>query len=281
MKRRISYTALFSLFLAVALLAGPFQSQALVAPGQSAISTSEGALQNFVKRAWKQEAFPYWKNVGKIDRSTGVYLGGGYVLTAAHVGPGTFQLTDGSRYRVAKNSTQFFRNSDGSTADLCLFRVEFEIGDSIAKLPAIPLTTMPPKVGTRLLLLGAGAGGRNSSNNEYTWTEDYRLRWGTNAIEQIYSSPMATNTFHSFGFAAKFGKGVHEAQAAPGDSGGAAFHYNPSAKRWELAGVIVAVDSDFGRAEYGNQTYIADPALFRKQLAVAQQAANSLFANIR
>lgn len=281
MKRRLPFQLTLNLLLAASLLLFAQPAQALVAPGQAAISESEGALQNFVRRALKRDTFPYWKNVGQIDRSTGVYLGAGYVLTAAHVGPGPFRLEDGSRYNAVRGSAQFFKNSDGTTADLCLFKIQYSNRDSVSKLPFIPLTTMPPKTGTQLLLLGAGAGGRASASNAYAWTDDYTLRWGTNTIEQIYSAPMATNSFSSFGFAAKFGRGVHECQAAPGDSGGAAFHYNPRAKRWELAGIIVAVDSDFGRAEYGNQTYIADPALFRSQLAVTQRGKNGFLANIR
>ncbi len=280
-KRYLSPQRVFSLFFLV--FASPLSpsAQALIAPGQDAICESEGALQNFVKRAWKRQEFPFWMHVGKIERSTGVYLGSGYVLTAAHVGPGPFQLTDGSRYSAVRGSASFFKNSDGSTADLCLFRVEFAKDDSIAKLPAIPLTTMPPRVGTQLLMLGAGAGGRSTSRSTFSWTEQYRLRWGANTIEQIYSAPMSTNSYFSYGFAAKFGRGVHQCQAAPGDSGGAVFHYNPRAKRWELAGIIVAVDSEFGQAEFGNQTYIADPALFRKSLAVAREKAPGLLARIR
>tara|TARA_R110002096_G_scaffold147671_8_gene307640 strand:- start:6556 stop:7401 length:846 start_codon:yes stop_codon:yes gene_type:complete len=281
MKRRLPFQLTLRLVSVSIIMLASYSAQALVAPGQASISESEGALQHYVKRALKRDTFPYWNNVGQIDRSTGVYLGSGYVLTAAHVGPGTFRLSDGSRYDAVRGSAQFFKNSDGSTADLCLFKIEFSNRDSVSKLPFIPLTTMVPKSGTQLLLLGAGAGGRASASDAYSWTEDYTLRWGTNSIEQIYTAPMSTSNYSSFGFAAKFGRGVHECQAAPGDSGGAAFHYNPDAKRWELAGVIVAVDSDFGRAEYGNQTYIADPALFRRELAVTQRGKNGFLANIR
>jgi hypothetical protein len=95
----------------------------------------------------------------------------------------------------------------------------------------------------------------------------------------VYSVTMPTSRYASFGFGTKFEKTGGRCQAAPGDSGGAAFHFNPGAKRWELAGVIVAVDSRFGGAEYGNQTYIADPALFRRELAVTRLGSQALLAS--
>ena len=47
-----------------------------------------------------------------------------------------------------------------------------------------------------------------------------------------------------------------ECQAAPGDSGGAAFVFNEKANRWELGGVVIAVDSKKGRVAFGDHTYI-------------------------
>jgi secreted trypsin-like serine protease len=56
----------------------------------------------------------------------------------------------------------------------------------------------------------------------------------------------------------------HEAQAAHGDSGGAAFAYLEN--RWQLVGIILAVDNHIGQPErsavYGNRTMIADLARY-------------------
>lgn len=222
--------------------------------------------------------FPYWKNVGQIDRSTGIYLGNGYVLTAAHVGAGPFRTADGKFYPPESGSEMSFKNFDGTQADLCLFRIRVKSTDPVARYPTVPLTTMPPHRGTPLILVAGGAGAKQSGKC-FPWSDDYRVRWGLNSIEKIYSVPMPTSRFASFGFGTKFVKSGDHCQAAPGDSGGAAFHFNPVAKRWELAGVIVAVDSRFGAAEYGNQTYIADPALFRRELAISRLGPPAMLAS--
>ena len=267
------------LIAAVLLIFSVAPANAIIAPTHGVVSSSERALQSFLKTVWKRDAFPYWSHVGKIGRSSGVYLGNGYVLTAAHVGSGTFTLPDGSRYEAVPGSERMFNNHDGTTADLCLFRVRYNKQDRIARLRALPLSTMPPKKGTSLLLLGAGAGSQSKSREGFQWSNEYNLRWGVNSIEEIYSEPMPTNEFASYGFATRFERGLHQCQAAPGDSGGAVFHFNSRTDRWELAGIIVAVDSDFGRAEFGNQTYIADPVLFRRQLAGIMEKNDALLAS--
>ncbi|MFT5468697.1 MAG: hypothetical protein ACI8UO_003809 [Verrucomicrobiales bacterium] len=270
----------FLKLLAFAAIVLPQFASALVSD-ESRTESDQEALQELVEKTLGADPFPYWNHVGSIGRSTGVYLGNGSVLTAAHVGSGKFRLPDGSSYEVIADSEKFFTNRDGSTADLCLFKVKYKKTDSIASLPPIPLTTMPPKLGKQILLLGAGLGGENERAGTFTWNDQYHLRWGVNEIEEIYSAPMPTHDFHSFGFATKFERGSLECQATPGDSGGAAFHFNPKAKRWELAGIIVAVDSEFGRAEFGNQTYIADPALFRRELVAISGRLTPLVAKRR
>jgi hypothetical protein len=240
--------------------------------------TSESALLSRVAGWSGGVPFPFWKNVGQIDRSSGIYLGNGYVLTAAHVGSGPFRTVDGKSYPAEPKSEKYFKNYDGSLADLCLFRIKFNTTDPIATWPSIPLTTMPPHKGTPVILVAGGAGAI-TSGRRFAWSDDYQVRWGLNSIEKIYSVPMPTSRFASFGFGTKFEKTGGRCQAAPGDSGGAAFHFNAVAKRWELAGVIVAVDSRFGAAEYGNQTYIADPALFRRELAITRLGPPAMLAS--
>ncbi len=250
----------------------------LIAPDGGDDAARESALRKVSFQMTEGVAFPYWSHVGQIDRSTGIYLGNGYVMTAAHVSVGHFRMHDGRVYLAIPESAQYFRNRSGTTADLLLFRIRYRESDPIAKLESIPLTTMPPRKGTRLLLIGGGAGG-DARGREYAWSDDYRVRWGFNSIEEIYASPMPTEDFQSYGFATRFERRANDCQAAPGDSGGGAFHFHPVRRRWELAGVIVAVDSQFGAACYGNQTYIADPALFRRELAVAWEPATTLLAS--
>lgn len=272
----LRFLAKLSLILIAAV---PLPLKAIIqAQSEGLDCTSESALVHRVSGWSGGVKFPFWKNVGQIDRSTGIYLGNGYVLTAAHVGPGPFRTSDGRTYLDEPGSELYFKNFDLTQADLCLYRVRFRTTDPVAAYPSIPLTTMPPRKGTPVILLGGGAGGEYSGRR-FPWSDDYRVRWGLNSIEKVYSVPMPTSRFASFGFGTKFERTGGRCQAAPGDSGGAVFHFNPTAKRWELAGVIVAVDSRFGAAEFGNQTYIADPALFRREFAVCRADSTTMLAS--
>lgn len=271
----------FLVFTTTVILGSPFSLWAIIHSGDEELDhTSESALLDRVT-AWSDGvAFPYWKNLGQIERSTGIYLGNGYVLTAAHVGPGTFRAIDGKSYPAEETPVTLFKNHDGSLADLCMYRIRVKATDPLALCPSVPLTTMPPRKGTPLVLVGGGAGAKKTGRR-FVWNDDYRVRWGLSAIEQVYSVMMPTSRYTSYGFGTRFEKSSVRCQAAPGDSGGAAFHFNRASSQWELAGVIVAVDSRFGAAEFGNQTYLADPALFRRQLAVSKSEAATLLASRR
>lgn len=259
-----AHKTLTILALAGALLGATQPAAALVTPTASPAHIDEGALQSAVRQVFKNQKshFPFWRNVGILNQSTGIYMGNGYVLTAAHVGAGVFQLGDGTRYNPVAGSEQMFQNRDGSFADLCVFKVAFSRRDSIAKLPTVPIGPVRPGRGSYVLLAGAGSGNAHAvaqqGPDSFRWNNDYRLRWGLNRVEQEFSGPMQTDTYFTPGYATRFNPGHIECQATPGDSGGAVFAFNGIEKRWELAGVILAVDSPHGRAEYGNQTYCAD-----------------------
>lgn len=214
--------------------------------------------------------FPFWFNVGMLNQSTGVYLGGGCVLTAAHVGPGVFVLQDGSSYQPVPGTEQSFRTGDGARADLTLFRVAYGRGDTLAKLPAVPLRRACPSRGSAVVLVGAGSG--NATGNvvkcatDFRWNDNAQMRWGLNRVEYRYSEPIETYAFRTPGFSTRFSRDGFECQATPGDSGGAAFSYNQIFKRWELCGIILAVDGEEGFAAFGNHTYIGDLSVIPPQL---------------
>tara|TARA_R110002096_G_scaffold433667_6_gene653003 strand:+ start:8065 stop:8910 length:846 start_codon:yes stop_codon:yes gene_type:complete len=226
--------------------------------------TSERALQRALRSLMKTPtAFPFFENVGILNESTGVYIGRGYVLTAAHVGPGEFQLADGSTYQPIPGSEQRFQNPDGSFSDLCVFRIRFASNDSLAKLKDIPLGPVCPNHGSYVVMMGAGSGNsgtnrRSSAGAKFHWNDDYRIRWGVNRVANQFGSMMKTFRYQTPGYSTEFRPGSFQCQATPGDSGGAAFVYNRHTKQWELGGIILAVDSEDGGAAFGNQTYIAD-----------------------
>jgi len=260
MKPSTSFAPHFPLLICLALTA---TSQALVTHSSDSGHTQESALQEAVQAEFEAApAFPYWRNLGVLNQSTGIYLGHGFVLSAAHVGPGLFRLQDGSTYRPVPGSERRFRNGDGSMADLSLFQVYYRGGDPISRLPTIPLRRVCPDRGCPVLLLGGGSGNATQELSraamDFRWNQDNRLRWGFNRVEYNYDAPIETFSFRTPGFSTRFMRRRFNCQATPGDSGGAVFSFNPVFKRWELCGVILAVDGREGEAAYGNQTYIAD-----------------------
>ncbi|MEM0969154.1 MAG: hypothetical protein AAGJ31_07390, partial [Verrucomicrobiota bacterium] len=70
--------------------------------------------------------------------------------------------------------------------------------------------------------------------------------------------------FRTPGYSTRFARGELQCQATPGDSGGGVFAFHPVFRRWELCGIILAVDGQEGKAAYGNQTYIGDLTIIPK-----------------
>jgi hypothetical protein len=204
---------------------------------------------------------PGWANVGECDRWTAVYLGRGWVLTAAHVGAANITL-EGTTYTADIKSRERVRNPNGSGADLMLFRI-----DPAPDLPSVKIATESPPVGSSIVMVGRGLGRGEKTTGEgrvgFTWRPPSVKRWGTSMVHEYRHDQSVGNTDV---FATRFSiaNTVHEAHAAHGDSGGAAFAYLED--RWQLVGIILAVDN-YARqpdrsAVYGNRTMIADLARY-------------------
>ncbi len=208
---------------------------------------------------------PGWANVGVCSGWTAVYLGRGWVLTAAHVGASRIDL-EGVVYAADMGSRETILNPDASAADLMLFRL-----DSEPNLPALEISTESPPVGSEIVLVGSGLGrGEKTAGRGrvgFRWKEPSIKRWGTSTVHELVHDRSVGNTDV---FATRFSlaKTAHEAHAAHGDSGGAAFVRHEG--RWQLVGIILAVDSHRGQpsrsAAYGNQTFIADLARYRESI---------------
>lgn len=212
---------------------------------------------------------PGWRNVGEREGRSAVYLGGGWVLTAAHVGAGPV-VFEGARFTPVPGSavTLDARGKLGRKADLVLFRV-----DPAPDLPRLTLRKAPVRPGTALLMMGYGRGRGDPAAFEdkrgYELTLGAVKRWGTNRA-QGPGVPLPgpggslTRCFHT-----QFtsGETPHEAQASPGDSGGAVFARGAS--HWKLAGLMIAVATQ-GRpgklALYGDRTSVADLSFYRAQI---------------
>ena len=212
---------------------------------------------------------PGWNHVGRIVATTGIYLGNGWVLTAAHVGTADPQFQS-VIYPVVPGSDVQFHNPDPPYAlvDLKAFRI-----DPSPNLPLLKIRDTTPPDNASLTMIGRGfwrgATTSWSGHDGYLWSGVMGMRWGTNRVATPGSGFVSGNwTFWTDFTKVSLGGTTHEAQAATGDSGGAVFIKNGGT--WELAGVLFAVFPYEGQPDqtalYGNYTFAIDLAVYRDQL---------------
>lgn len=221
---------------------------------------------------------PGFDHVGVIGGLSGVYLGDGWVWTASHVGIGTFVL-GGVSYAPIPGSLIRLSNAAGAAPDLVLFKL-FER----PPLPALSLGSVPPALNELVTLVGNGRnrGTATTWNGIGGWEygAGRTLRWGTNRIAEVgvdidiplSSGPSTTRSFSmSFDSLRGSSRDDPEAQAVPGDSGGAAFAWRNGAP--ELVGLIFAQslfqDQPGQTALFGNSSLAADVWFYRDQVLAA------------
>jgi hypothetical protein len=181
---------------------------------------------------WGASDVTGWDYVGTVNGASAVYLGNSWVITAGHVGAGTFSL-GGTSYVVVSGSAEGVTKSSGDTVDLTLFQ--------IAQPPNLPALTIssthsdPPQPGSAVAMIGYGGG-------EETW--------GLNTVTSIHYQLQISN-FTSSDFVTDYGSSTvngtdfsNFAVLIPGDSGGGDFIYNPSTGTWMLSGINEAVDGN-------------------------------------
>ncbi len=215
--------------------------------------------------------FSYWNNIGYVPfgatgvGGSGMYLGAGWVLTAAHVQGGsnggyTFVIpklnggADGVFTPQFASQVQLSLVGVGGS-DLTLFRLNDDL--LLHTLPQMQFGATPA-VGTNVTVIGSGYN-RDSTQHYWklanpnqpdstTWTDvtglpsqntaqrtgyfyaaqpSFAKRWGTNTTVTVPGGG-ATFTFNNTQlFATVFDSGIaNESQLAPGDSGGGVFVSN-------------------------------------------------------
>jgi hypothetical protein len=236
---------------------------------------------------------PGWANVGEPGGGNAVYVGNGWMLTAAHVGPAPV-LLGGKRYEVVPNT--WHRISDpsrpGQTTDLGLF----QIAGHPTGVRNLSICREPPPTGTSVLAIGNG---RNRAPDLTTWYVDTHSqpnvwrdspfpagrsirkgfkyangqakRWGKNQVNRICpeqdcgqgTACVIEMVFHPTG-----GCGDDEMQVSSHDSGGALFRkFNGT---WQLAGILVTKGFQSGQpndtAVFGNLSYAIDLSAYANEI---------------
>jgi len=265
--------ALRAIFGVILLLA----SGALVAPGARAvlIAGPDGEINTTAPAP-----DPGFDHVGVINGLSGVYLGRGWVLTASHVGMGTFVLGGVSYAPIPGSLIRLNNDGGGNDPDLVLFKL-FER----PPLPELGLASGPPASNESVVLVGNG---RNrgaaivwNSTDGWEYGAGRTLRWGTNRIDDIGvdidiglgSGPSTTRSF-IMEFDSLRGPSADdpEAVAVPGDSGGAAFAWRSGGP--ELIGLLFAqslfLEQPAQTAVFGNASLAADVWVYRDQILAAR-----------
>lgn len=173
----------------------------LTLSGNSAIAVVVAGTLDSVTTSRAADDFG-WSNVGVLRGSTGVYLGDGWVLTAAHVGVGPITFPELGTYQPDTTSGFLPANSPGMTpqADLLMFRLLEK-----PALPPLAIGWKQPPAGAAVWVAGNGKDREESltewdvrdTGSSWTWSpvsangnySGYKtinsstLRWGTNLLE--------------------------------------------------------------------------------------------------
>jgi MYXO-CTERM domain-containing protein len=222
----------------------------------------------------------------RLGGPTVIYLGGGWVLTAHHVGTGVVELGGHQYYNVDSTLTRF-TNGDQSNADLIAFRIEpGPEQPPMPDLPILPIRTGPPLPGEEVVMIGAG---RSAAEAIEVDTRGLGIRtgyahgprekrWGTNRVDGWpttldHSGNRSRVLVTTFDSPDEVGATAYEAGAATGDSGGAVFAlrnpFDPT-QGWALAGLMSTVSGagmrPSGTTLHGDVTYSIDLSHYRDQI---------------
>jgi len=234
-----------------------------------------------------QPTDPGFANVGQVNGSSGVYLGSGWVLTANHVGAGTFSVGGNSYAYDGVNSHQI-----GGT-DIRLFKLT-----TSPSLSPLTISTSTPPIGTGTVLI---SGGRTPESTTTTWyvdtdpiswvwsetvfpeadttfegyktTSTKTVRWGTNEVSSYGTFAGADTLVTDFSTLASGDQTAYESQAVLNDSGGGIFYDTGSG--WVLAGTIAAV-GNFNNQPNGTRTAVFGNTTVSMDLADHAAEINSI-----
>lgn len=218
-------------FVGIALLASVSSASAVLVDNTTYQTTepTSSTVSNW-DTGWGESGITGWDYVGSVGGASGVYLGNGWVITAAHVdlSSGTYTL-NGVTYSIVAGSAV----SSGS-ADITMFQISSE-----PDLPTLSISSSTPiSFSTEVVMVGYGGGAKSWGLNTVTST----------SVQVAVSSYTTTDFATTYGTVSSQGRNrttvTNTAEAVTGDSGGAAFAYNSSTGTWSLVGLMEAVNSN-------------------------------------
>ncbi len=194
-----------------------------------------------------------WNYVGLAGQYglSGVYLGNGWVLTAAHVYPeGTnlFNLNGNSYSLTGLAYTNFTYSS--YTADLTLFQISTVATNGYnLTLPTLTIDSSPlTNNSSQVVMIGYGPTHSQETWGYNTVTAGPNLQDDGSGISVCFETAYGTNSSPSF---------TNNAVLVGGDSGGGDFV--KVGTNWELAGINIGVDSS-------NTSYMVQLGYYSSQI---------------
>jgi hypothetical protein len=248
----------------------------VLASGESGTNTTDPGIE------------PALNHVGIVNNGeSGVYLGNyhgkSWVLTANHVGPGSFDL-GGVTYSAVAGSAHQLLNPGSTLSDILLFQIDGDPG-----LSALNLASASPTNDTQVYMIGFGQSGQpnrsywiddggpwiptvagdpaaNRIGYQWTGVQPGLERWGSGSV---VSSTHGIN--QTLAFYTKFLDQKNNACAAAGDSGGGVFMRQGD--QWQLVGMLDALgglrNQPAGTSILnGDINVIADLSQYRAQIDV-------------
>ena len=271
-QRRWTAIALFLLFLPESQLTSV--EAMVLASGESGTNTADPGIK------------PALNRVGIVNHGeSGVYLGNyhgkSWVLTANHVGPGSFELGGGT-YRAVAGSAHQLLNPDSTLSDILLFQIDGDPG-----LSPLNRASGSPKNNTQVYMIGFGQSGQpnrsywidaggpwipavagdpaaNRIGYQWTGVQPGPEHWGGGSVVGSTLGINQTRAFYT-----KFLDQKNNAGAAAGDSGGGVFIRQGA--QWQLVGMIDALSGLTNQSAgtsilNGNINVIADLSQYRGQI---------------
>lgn len=188
-----------------------------------------------------------WTSSAVYNDASAVYLKDGWFITSRHIGiqdNGTVSI-GGSSYAIDSASWTSITNSNGTNADIRLFRIS---NPSELELAGTEVISSSLSLGQGVTMIGYGRNVSSVVTNNYdegahTEIRYYEgstssMKWGENEIagfEQGFTEQTFGFTSDVFWTELATGK----AQALQGDSGGGVFVYDSERAKYVLAGIMI------------------------------------------